>query len=114
MKKETIVVPQNQCPLDTIANLGRRTRNAWIFVHKNVIEKFERDDSNTESIDIDTNAYTFKWEATEEYYETIISIDNSNYLGFTWCRVVYINAIDIAFETSSDDPDEVFFIKMAA
>ena len=30
MKKEVIIVPEDKCPLDVLAEMGERTANAWI------------------------------------------------------------------------------------
>ena len=112
MKKETIVVSRDKCPLDTIAEMGRKVRNSWIFLHQNVMKKFENDDSNFETKNIDVGTTTFLWPATEEYHRTVIEIDDTLRFSTTWYPVVMINAIDIAFETMSDDPENLFFIKM--
>ncbi len=39
MKKEPILVPKNKCPLDVLAEMGEQTKSAWIFLHRNAVEK---------------------------------------------------------------------------
>ena len=111
MKKDIIVVPKEKCPLDVLSEMGRKVRNAWIFLHESVINKFEAE-QNQEVVHLDDGTISYKWNETPDFPETILEISNLNVLGKVWYPVVFINACDIAFEKPSDDPKHIYFFQM--
>lgn len=108
MKREVTVVPKDKCPLDVLAELGERTRNAWIFLHSNAVEKIE-------SIAGDCRTPPFSVFQDYSYFadfpETSIQIE-LNHDGRPWLKVYRIKSGDIAFNLPADDPSEIFFLKM--
>lgn len=107
MKKEVILVPKDKCVLDILAEMGERTRNAWIFLHKNVVKKLKKTANGEYST---ATCLTLLWKATDEFPETTICIES----GKIWSLVAVIKADDIAFEEKVDDPEDIIFFQMAA
>lgn len=68
MKKEVILVPKDKCPLDVLAEMGERTKNAWIFLHQNATEKLKKtaDECKYSS----NTVYTLLWNSSLSF-ETI-------------------------------------------
>lgn len=106
MTKEVILVPKDQCPLNVLAEMGAKTSNAWIFLHKNAVEKLRK---TADVIDGFASIIELKWKETTEYPATLIWFPNSIE---EWIKVFRIKAIDIAFEHAASDPDNIFFLKM--
>ena len=106
MKKEVILIPKDKCPLDYIAEMGERTKNAWIYIHENIYDKLIKSDGV--SAEYEKTYFELTWEETEEYPKTEILV---NY-GVEWYSVCNISAEDIAFKDKVDDPEEIFFLKM--
>ena len=109
MKKEIVIVPKDKCPLDVLADMGEATSNSWIFLHKNAIKKLN---SIADKYHADVIGQTQEcfWNATDKFPETTIKIELC--VVKTWLQVLSINADDIAFKERSDDPDNIFFLKM--
>lgn len=107
MKKEVIPVPKDKCPLDVLAEMGERTKNAWIFLHQNATEKLKKtaDECKYSSSPV----YTLLWNATDEFPETRVRID---IMYGEWSSVDRISANDIAFKQKSANPEDIFFLKM--
>jgi hypothetical protein len=108
MLKEITYVPQDKCPLDVLAEMGEKTRHAWIYLHANAIAKLLK---TVDSIDENSGnkQYQYTWNATEKYPRTVLTIDNSSY---PWFKVKAIDASDIIFRNAPSDPNDIFFIKM--
>lgn len=106
MKKiETVIVPKGKCPLDVLAEMGQRSADAWIFIHKNAIARMAKTaDAIGEYEEIE-----LCWNATEKYPETAIVLEAGEFL---WHEVYKINAEDISFTYKPEDPKVVLFIKM--
>ena len=107
MKKEVILVPKDKCPLDVLAEMGERTKNAWIFLHQNAVDKLRR--TADETCEVAVGVYRFDWKATEEFPETILRFDISRGV---WSKITSITADDIAFKITSADPEDIYFLKM--
>ncbi len=111
MKPEVTFVPKDKCPLDVLAEFGERTKNAWIFLHLNVIAKLN-------SIADDVGSYPFKgfqqysWLA--DFHEASIQLEliPNEIPCKVWWKVYRIDSGDIEFHFPADDPDEIFFLKM--
>lgn len=103
MKKEVIFVSKDKSAFDVLAEMGERTKNSWIFLHTNVINKL------AETADYNYTWNKFEWKATKNYPATTLIIDSCEE---EWKRVQQIIAEDIAFEKSCKDPEEIFFLKM--
>lgn len=106
MKKEVILVPKDKCTLDVLVDMGERTRNAWIFLHKNAIELLC--DTADDVLLKEEGVLDVFWNKTDTYPETNIIIQA--YKPF-WSKVYEIKANDIAFTISPDDPEDIFFLK---
>lgn len=106
MLKEVIIVPKDKCPLDVLAELGAKTGRSWIFLHKTAIEKLRK------TADIYPAGFCklMYWKETERYPSTTIYVENTQ---TDWSRVYHINASDIAFDYEPNDPEYLFFLKMA-
>lgn len=111
MKKEVILVPKDKCPLDVLAEMGERTRNAWIFLHRNAFEKLQHSDDVSGEVGKKQGTYVLMWEATEIYPETKIVVDVCG-MNTDWKPITSIQASDIAFNLMPADPEEVYFLKM--
>ena len=109
MKKEEIIVPRDKSPLDILAEMGERTKSAWIFMHQNAIKKLiSIADSHREH---PVHGFIeFYWKATKKYLQTslITEYKPKN----IWVRVISIEANNIAFHEFSKDPEEIIFLKM--
>jgi len=105
MKKEVIFVPEDKSPLDVLAELGERSRNSWIFIHKTTYGKLILTCNTAEPFP-NSDWYTLCW----NHLKTKIR-GNTTVLG-DWVPILYISASDIAFEKPSDNPEELFFLQM--
>ena len=106
MLTDVILVPKDKCPLDVLAELGSKTRNAWIFLHKTAIEKLQKTADTIER----GSFVVMEWKETEKYPATIIWVENTKR---DWSRVPQINASDIAFHYEPYSPEYIFFLQMA-
>ncbi len=107
MKKEVTIVPKDKCPLDILAEMGDRTKNAWIFLHENAVEKLEKTCNQYKEF---AGQCSLLWHGTKEFPLTNIHIDKAEH--GCWKSVNYISADDIAFSSRVSDPEEIFFLKM--
>ena len=107
MLKDVILVPSDTCPLNVLSEMGDKTANSWVFLHRNAIEKLQ---STASSIDGFGCFITMTWKETAEYPKTLIWVPNSNE---EWIKVIRIKAEDIAFEYEPSDPKHIYFLKMA-
>ena len=103
MKKEVILVPKDKCPLDVLAEMGEKIRNAWIFIHKNAIEILCE---TAEDILVKEEGVL---DAFWEHPRTNIIVQAHKPV---WSKVYEIKADDISFTVSTDDPEDIFFLKM--
>ena len=109
MKKEVTLVPKDKCPLDVLAEMGERTKNAWIFLHQNALKKLITI-ADTHQVQ-GRNAYHYlHWDATDDFPETEVLIDFNTQVD--WVLVVGISASDIAFKQKPADPEDIYFLKM--
>lgn len=111
MKKEVITVPKDKCPLDVLAEMGEQIKDAWIFLHRNAFEKLKNSDGVSGEEERKLGLYVLTWEATEKYSETRLITDLGG-LSADWTIILSISASDIAFNILSEDPEEIFFLKM--
>ena len=110
MKKEVILVPKDKCPLDVLAEMGEQTKDSLIFFHENVVEKLKKTAQEVEEKSADDCQYeSLYWHGTEEYPDTTVEIEDRG----VWREVYFIDADDIAFGVDVDDPENLFFFKMA-
>ena len=109
MKKEVKLVPKDKCPLDVLAELGEQTKSAWIFLHRNAVEKLISiaDDHRPQ---MSCDFQELFWNATDAFPETTIWIEL--HPDKVWLEVYRIDADDIAFNLPADDPDNILFVKM--
>ena len=109
MRKEVILVPKDKCPLDILAEMGKETRNAWIFLHRNAVNKLI---SSADLTVIDAKFYELHWEATDEVPETKVIIRAE--VGVDWLQILSIEADDIAFKERNADPADILFLRMSS
>lgn len=111
MKVEDLVVPTDKCPLDFLAEMGKRIANAWIFVDTSVIKNLKN--SNGVTYETGGNCKILSWEATEEYPKTEVVYQDLECTG--WYYIIAIEADDIAFKQlyQKKDPEYLFRLKMA-
>lgn len=107
--KNVIIVPKDKCPLEVLAEMGNRTRYAWIFLHKNVLTKLSEtcDDKRPTSRMIST---IFSWNKTQNFPDTFLSVE---YFSDSWSSLICIRSTAIAFCSRCDEPTEILFFKMA-
>ena len=105
MKKEVIMVQQDKCPLDVLAEMGEQIRNSWIFLHGNAIKKLEK----TASLIEKKKGYCILvYEKTEKYPETMLGVTKID----AWYLVQCIKAEDIAYNCRPFNPQDIFFLQM--
>ncbi len=110
MKRETIIVPENKCPLDVLAEMGEITRNAWIYLHENAVEKLLSETPNSFNDQECSLYFTFGWNATEKFPDTSISISQQTF--GEWRLIYKIKADDISFKALVKNPEDIFFLQM--
>ena len=105
MKKEEILVPKDKCPLEIISEWEEQIASAWIFLHQNLVHRFQESSDRYEFV----RHYFIElsWNATEDFPATFLSIEG---LG-TWLSLHSIKKNN-KLEYSCSDPEEIFFLKM--
>lgn len=119
MKLPITPVPNGKCALDVLAELGNRTQNSWIYLHKNVVnDLLEKADSFSEHYEENYWYYSLHWDATDEFPETnldlhwnVVFSEQISRDYSIWVEVVSIDADDIAFKHPAKFPEEIFFLK---
>ena len=106
MKIRLIKVPSYKCALDVLARMGRKTRNAWIFFHQNVIDKLS---ITAEQRNVSSIYQEFEWKETKDGSKTILDFEKKPAV---WKRVYRICAKNIAFRIEPPEPKIIIFIKM--
>ena len=109
MKKEVKLVPKDKCPLDVLAEMGEATKSAWIFLHRNAVEKLISI-ADDHRVRMHCNSQQFYWEATDTFPDTFLWVEL--HPDKVWLEVYRIEADDIAFNLPADDPDDIIFMKM--
>jgi len=90
--------------------MGKQTDDAWIFLHCNALEKLRHSEGVCCKEGLPgTDVLT--WAATEKYPATMVVVDVKS-LNAEWKPITAICASDIAFNLMSEDPEEIFFLKM--
>ena len=108
MLKDVTLVPKDKCPLDVLAEMGEQTANAWIFLHKNAVEKLR---STADIVTVTDSFLKMHWKETEKYPSTTILVKHPT-KEYIWQRIYHIMAIDIAFDYEPSDPEHLFFLQM--
>ena len=115
MKKEVILVPQDKCPLNVLAEMGESIRNSWIFLHENAYERLLKSEGAKPSggDSVNRNKTTCMiWDATKEYPKTVVFCEVPEPNG--WGKITGIEAEDISYSMICPrDPEFLFFLKMA-
>lgn len=112
MKTEDLFVPTDKCPLDFLAEMGERIKNAWIFVDDTIIENLKKSNGVTRK-KASLIGWTLTWEATEDYPET--KVEYNIFYGTGWYVLNRIEADDIAYKEINHvrEPSEIIRLKMA-
>ena len=111
MKKEVIIVPNDKCPLDVLAEMNERTANAWIFLHHNAVEKLQRSDGVSCKEGRKPGTLELTWKGTDDYPKTRVVIDVCA-MATNWKSIIAISASDIFFNIMPVDPEDIYFLKM--
>ena len=111
MNKEVTIVPKDKCPLDVLAEMGKRTENAWIFLHQNAVEELRRSEGVSCKEGRKVGTLVLTWETIEDYPETRIVIAICAMLT-DWKPIILISASDISFDLMPVDPEYLYFLKM--
>lgn len=109
MKKEVTNVPKDKCSLDVLAELKEKTKDSWIFLHRNVVEKLISTADN-QNWRINSGFLELTWNATAKFPETLVWIEYD--ISKEWLEVYRIDADDIEFKIPAEDPENIFFLKM--
>lgn len=112
MKKEVITVPMDKCPLDVLAEMGERIKDAQIFLHSNAVEKLQHSDGVSCKEGRKQGTLELTWKATDDYPETRVVIDVCA-MATDWKSIILISASDISFTLMPVDPENIYFLKMA-
>ena len=112
-------VPNGKCAMDVLAELRERTKNSWIYLHKDVVnDLLEKTDTYSEHYEENYWFYQLHWNATDKYPETNVELHWNEVCSFNrskdysvWVEVTFIGADDIAFRYPAKDPEEIFFLK---
>ena len=107
MEKIMIIVPEDRCPLDVLAEMGEQTKNATIFLHRNVIEKLRQTADYIKEV---PQYVEFSWKETEKYPRTILDFEKKEE---ECLRVYRIYSTDIAFVMEVENPDKEIILQMA-
>lgn len=109
MKKDVTPVPKDKFLLNLLADMGDQTKNAWIFLHHNDMEKLSSIADNYFPHG-HSNFQEFRWNATDDFPERLIWVELQQ--GRVWLKVLRIEAKNIPFNLPADDPDDILFLKM--
>lgn len=104
-----LVVPRNKCVMDYIADLGEKTKNAWIFIHQSNLDQLLKSEGVIDRGWLEDRR-TLSWEKTDDYPETTIVI--STFDADDFYVVVQIDAEDIAFKQISKVKNPEYVIKL--
>lgn len=107
MKKDVTKIPKDKSLLDFIAEMGERTKKAWIYVYKKDILKLRKKEGIVEFYDEDD--LTLYWEATLECpsKRLVIRYEYEE----EWLKIIEIQAKNV-IKKSCADPEEIIFLKM--
>lgn len=105
MKKEIILVPKDKYPLEILSEWEERTANAWIFLHKNLVQKFKDSCDKWEFVRL--YFIELNWNATENFPATFLSIKGLD----TWLSLHCIK-MNNKLEYSCSDSEEILFFQM--
>jgi len=107
MEHIMIIVPEDVCPLNVLAEMGEQTKNARIFLHRNVMEKLKQTADSVKEI---PKYVEYFWNETEKYPKTILDVEKNE---LECLRVYRIYATDIAFSMEVENPDKMITLEMA-
>lgn len=112
MKAEDLFVPTDKCPLDFLAEMGERIKNAWIFADDTVIENLKNSKGVTRKPKGLTD-YLLIWENTKDYPET--KLQYNIFYGTGWYVFVRIEADNISYKNIGNvrEPSKIIRLKMA-
>lgn len=112
--KDVILVPKGKSPLDVLAEMGKRTADAWIFMHEDVIESLREICDKEEHLG--GGDWALYWYGTSSIGilppPCKVFLSARTFEG-PWKSIPCIEAIDIAFNKRCDNPKEIIFLKMA-
>lgn len=112
MKIEHDLVPDNKCPVAFLREMGEQTKNSWIFLHRNVVKRliFLADSHYIKKVE---HIQSFVFKATDTLPEKFIRVEFDPSYKKMWLKIYRIDADDIAFNRPSNNPENIFFLKMA-
>ncbi len=101
-KMKKIIVPKDKCPLEAIAKMGEKTKNAWIFLNNETIKHLKE----TAIVVIEHNGYTFNVGGR------IVRVRNFSDEWQVLDEVTIGEGID-EFKSISEKPERIFVVEMA-
>ena len=109
---EDLFVPTDKCPLDFLAEMEERIKNAWIFADDTVIENLKNSKGVTRK-PAGLTGYLLIWKKTKDYPETKLKYDI--FYGTGWYVFVRIEADDISYKNigSVREPNKIIRLSMA-
>lgn len=107
MKKEITWIEENEHLSDVLVKLGQQTKEAYIYLHENIVHQLEKTSNRYEQL---THSIRLTQNATEHKPSFCITIGNE--VVGRWKPVFEIEGKNIAFDQISSDPDEIFFFKI--
>ena len=111
MKKQVMIVPKGECPLDFLAKMGEaQTKNAWVFINQAAADDLINgaDDTNQ------WHGYIgLSWKKTLQNSETYVALETSEFPQ-PWYQLYNVLAEDIPFTAYKEckDPDDIIFLAM--
>lgn len=109
--KNVILVPKGKSPLDVLAKMGERTKEAWIFIHDDVIERLRELCDDEEYLGNEISRFIWYGKSSLPA-PIIVSFTACMFVG-PWNTLTCINSMDIEFDNRIDNPKEIIFLKMA-
>lgn len=103
---EIIEVPEGECVMNILAELGDETLNSWIFIHKDRITDLRNGADKYEHKGTMSHIY---WNA-KEYPATYLGVIFGR-TSIDYVPVFKVDAIDIPFKKPANEPEKIFLIK---
>lgn len=105
MQQKVILVPKDKFPLDVLAEMGKETKKAWIFLHQKVVDNLFAT-ANRITQTFSTNVFIWVTSQSDVVLRFVQGFDTN------WYSVSEIQSENIAFKKRPSVPDEILFLKM--
>lgn len=109
MNLRQAALEKNDSLLNFLENLGRRAKNAWIFVDKNLANSLKKSAHNK---GVKEKVFILSWDETEKGPAGSIHLRPRTVKHKPkWYEVVKVESKYVMFKKPAIDPEEIFFIK---